>query len=425
MSEVINMLDEGNEPILLDTQEEDSIKRNQRILKASAVPNQGAFNFFENYGSLLAVGIGATPIIIAYITAIRNLGQSLLQGFWGRVSDNVGRKIVIIVGLLSISVIVFVISLLNSPLWYLFFAGLLSIAISAVLPSWNALQGDLSTNTTRTKFISQIAMIGSLSAAVILLIGGFLINLLPFSQLQQYRVMLLISSALFAIVACIFMFLKEDRKLIQFGKVKRNIFLPFLDKNFRKFSLATMFWWFIMSMLWPLYPYVVYGTKANTFQIALLSLGHLVGLLISQYISGKVSDKIGRRFTIFIGLFIISFVPLILAHVYVWYILIFSNFLAGIANGFMGVALNSEILHQAKIAENRGSYTGSYNMLQGSLTFLGALSSGLIFELMQKFIPFDTALFIVLASLASLRLLASIPVLLTCINENHSPLLEG
>lgn len=401
----------------METTEDNVKKQGKKILKLAAIPNSAAFNFYHNFANLLVIGLGATPLMLSFITSITNLGQSILQGIWGRVSDIVGRRLILIGSFLSISISVFILSTLNSLGWYLVIVGFLALSFSAAIPVWNALHGDLSTEHTRTKFISQVAMIGSFSSSVLLLIGGAIIDLFSIPNLLKYRIALLISSILFGLTSLIFFFLKEPPKLSKLSKDKYSFFTPFKDKEYRNFAKSTMIWWLVMSFLWPLYPYVVYGVTPTTLQIAILSLSHTSGLLLSQWFAGSIADKLGRKFSLFFGFMLISSVPAILALVTSWHMIIVSNTIAGIANGFIGISLNSEILHLAPRTDMRGTYTGTYNMLMGICTFSGSFISGFIFERITPLLSFEIALSAFLFMLCAARLLASTPTLLLSINE--------
>jgi len=58
------------------------------ISAGSATGQQFLFNFF----SAFAVLVGVTPVLLGFITSIRNLMSSLFQGTIGKLSDKMGRR---------------------------------------------------------------------------------------------------------------------------------------------------------------------------------------------------------------------------------------------------------------------------------------------------------------------------------------------
>ncbi|MHA1200419.1 MAG: MFS transporter, partial [Candidatus Heimdallarchaeaceae archaeon] len=107
--------------------------------------NSGGQQFYFNYASLIAVGMYATPIEVSLITGIQNLGTNLLQGFFGRLSDRFGRKLILIFGFIIATITTVYLSFNSSTIIFMIVISIYSLGISMVIPSWNAFLGDIST----------------------------------------------------------------------------------------------------------------------------------------------------------------------------------------------------------------------------------------------------------------------------------------
>ncbi|NHJ85999.1 MAG: MFS transporter, partial [Asgard group archaeon] len=301
-----------------------NLKKQKFLTRALAVANSGGQNFYFNYATILAVGIGATPLMMSFITAIQNLGSALFQTFFGKLSDKIGRKLILIIGFIVATITTAIISQLSSPLIFVIVIGIYSLGISMVIPTWNALLGDISTKKTRTKIISQISMIGSFVASMILLLVGFLTDFLPFDLLKKYRVMILIGALFFAVATILSILITETNINKNNGK-KSSFWEPMKDKRFMIFSVITLIWWFIMSFLWPLSPIVNASVNPTNTQLAIMSVVFAVFIALGQWLCGFIADKIGRRFTLVLGFIGFCFVPLILAYATSWTIILVAN----------------------------------------------------------------------------------------------------
>jgi len=401
-------------------QVDSSIEQKKQSLKTKliAIAQSGGQKIYWDYSNLLAKGIGATHIQMAFITAIQNLGSSLLQGVFGRLSDNLGRKIILFLGFIVTTISTIVLSFISSPVVFMVIVALYSIGLSMIIPSWFALLGDISTERTRTQLIGTLSMIGTIFSAIILLILGFLTDFLPWDLVKKYRSMVFISAFFFAIAALVIIRFRETNNVKE--KVHRtSIKVLFKDKPFLIFIIATMPWWFVMSFLWPISPTVIFNLEPTNFQVALLSISFSLGIIGGQWFSGRYADSIGRRFTIFLGLLSLCLVPIVFAFAYAWYIIIIANIFGGIGNGFVNVSLSSEILGLAK-PKIKGTYTGTYNLLSGILTFVGSFTSGIIFEALEPKFELSLLLSVYLTCIGVARILMTIPVLILSMKEkNH------
>jgi multidrug resistance protein len=134
----------------------------------------------SGYGMILPVlpyyaqGLGATPTHLGFLIASYPLMQFIFSPVWGVVSDQVGRRPVILSGLLGFA-FAFGIMGVGKSLWVLFLARILGgILSSATIPSAYAYMADITDLGTRGRgmsWMSASAMVGIFLGPAI---GGFL-----------------------------------------------------------------------------------------------------------------------------------------------------------------------------------------------------------------------------------------------------------
>ncbi|GIN84528.1 tetracycline resistance MFS efflux pump [Heyndrickxia sporothermodurans] len=95
--------------------------------------------------------VGATPTELGLLMGVYSFMQLISAPFWGRVSDRIGRKPVMMIGILGLAISFFLMAF-SSQLWMLFFAriigGLLS---SANMPTTMAYVADITSEEDRSK----------------------------------------------------------------------------------------------------------------------------------------------------------------------------------------------------------------------------------------------------------------------------------
>ncbi len=96
-----------------------------------------------------AENMGATATHLGLLFALYSIVQFLLAPYWGQLSDRIGRRPVILIGLLGFAV-AFILFGLSTQLWELFVARALGGALSsAVLPTTMAYIADVTTEKQR------------------------------------------------------------------------------------------------------------------------------------------------------------------------------------------------------------------------------------------------------------------------------------
>lgn len=103
-----------------------------------------------------AEDIGASPTELGLLMAVYSLMQLLFAPMWGRISDRIGRKPVMLIGIAGLALSFFLMAI-STNLWMLFFARIVGgILSSANMPTTMAYAADITTPEDRGKGMGMI-----------------------------------------------------------------------------------------------------------------------------------------------------------------------------------------------------------------------------------------------------------------------------
>lgn len=393
-------------PVEEEKEEKEALEGQSKILLFLIAGIATASTFIGRvFTGLYAVIINSSASALSLITSLRNLIQLTFQSTFGRISDRIGRKTMMVIGLFVSGISISLFPLINNG-WVLV-GGVVcfSIGYACYYPAYTAYQGDITNRKNRAGLISSITIVGALGSLIGLLVVGFAGNIGK-TEWVQYTIILEITAGLFIVAAIISVFLVDPPR----KKLEERIpftFKPMIENpTFRRFVIVNSLMAFCMSLGWPIFPFVrgEYATaQQNTWIWGCFSLFQIIML----YATRKIIDKIGRKKLLFFGRLLMFYVPFNLAvtalWVQEWWHLMIAGAVSGASNAFYMVGQNSYILDCAPEKE-KGTYTGLSNLFMGLTTFVGSLIMGIIADFL--IIKYDkwTIIIILLFIISSLRL---------------------
>ena len=327
--------------------------------------------------------LGAGPEIITLSMAFFSVGQFIAAPFWGRVSDSIGRKKVLILTLFgsAISYIILafaptITTVILSRILSGFMAGNISIAFAYVT--------DITDNENRS------AGLGKVSAGLGLgfMTGPAIGGLLAGNDVANANYILVALSGaginLIAMLATIF-FLKEslpveDRR--PFGSVlnlfEKGTFSP--EKTILPLITCGLIFYTAMSLMeaiFPLWSNSIFNYGPTNIGTVFFVLG-FIGVVIQGGLIGPMTKVIGERklvqiasLSVALGLILIG---LSLDEVTLWIGLSFYGMGAAIFNP----SLSSLISKRAKPYE-RGKFLGQYQSASAMGRIIGPAFSGVLY----------------------------------------------
>ena len=327
--------------------------------------------------------LGAGPEIITLSMAFFSVGQFIAAPFWGRVSDSIGRKKVLILTLFgsAISYIILafaptITTVILSRILSGFMAGNISIAFAYVT--------DITDNENRS------AGLGKVSAGLGLgfMTGPAIGGLLAGNDVANANYILVALSGaginLIAMLATIF-FLKESLPVVDrrpFGSVlnlfEKGTFSP--EKTILPLIICGLIFYTAMSLMeaiFPLWSNSIFDYGPTNIGTVFFVLG-FIGVVIQGGLIGPMTQLIGERklvqiasLSVALGLILIG---LSLDEVTLWIGLSFYGMGAAIFNP----SLSSLISKRAKPYE-RGKFLGQYQSASAMGRIIGPAFSGVLY----------------------------------------------
>ncbi|MFW9922876.1 MAG: MFS transporter [Candidatus Thorarchaeota archaeon] len=380
--------------------------------------------FFDNFFSAFVAKVGVTGRVMGFITSIRNLLNSIFQGYIGLLSDRIGRKLIMFIGI-ALNFLITIPLLFFENTWLLIFVAIVqAFSLSVFIPAWNAVLGDVTQPEIRATFIGKIASIGrliSVSFSLIIAVIFYLADevfygteILGWTVIIPWRIQYSVAfgiAALNSLIAILLIATLKETKAENITITKPRLSIAFKDKSFIKFVIFYALFGFSMSFVWPLNPIIqVNVLNMEFYQIAIISSAFIIVMSVVQVISGKLGDKYGRK-PIFIAgalvlvLYPVSLIPAIVTNNWIW--LIVANGFAGIGTGSFFVSLNALTLDLAP-NELMGSYSGLREMFFGGASFVGSLIAGFIVDALEFSYGLYIATIVMCIGISILRFLASI-----------------
>ncbi len=134
---------------------------NETLLAVISATSSGGRQTLDMQFQYYAVVLGASPLDMAGLTAIQNLGSNILQFFWGTLADKIGRKPLLLLSFFSLALSSFVIFSISSITGLFIIALLISFLGRSGDPAWISLIDDNTDATKRGSFLGKITSIGN------------------------------------------------------------------------------------------------------------------------------------------------------------------------------------------------------------------------------------------------------------------------
>lgn len=353
-------------------------------LYARSIVNSLSSGTVSPFLGVYAVKLGASASEMGWFQSVSNLTPNMMQVPWGRFSDKIGRRIpFIIMGGLITAVLWIPLIYVASATQLIMVIAFQSLLGSMAIPTWTALIGDLVHSSKRgmtTATINRWAAVGNLLAT---LGAGYLMVIVTGTLQQTFLIPIIV--AIFCGVASSLVMILVREKPHPNNASKGSIFsLRDVTKhvrgnpNYMRFTVASIVFGFFMSLSWPLFSITMVDPgllNASWLEVALVGVISIAVSIALQPWGGKLVDHVGRKPLIIVyrlGLILVPVFYAIASSVYHLYLL---NLILGVLGAFGDIAVLAYLLDITE-EELRGTLTAFYNLILGTVYFIGSLLGG-------------------------------------------------
>ncbi|WP_243385840.1 MFS transporter [Bacillus kexueae] len=329
-----------------------------------------------------AFGAGATEL--GFLVAIFAFMQFLFAPIWGRLSDRIGRKPLITIGLIGFAIAEFIFAF-ATDLWMLYISRMLAGTFgSALMPTAMAYVSDVTSTEKRGQGMGVLGAAMGFGIVVGPGIGGWLAEF----DLSYPFLMAGIAATIAAIVSILILpesLSKEDMERAKQNQGNEEGRLTVMKQALMSpvgFLLVLVF---LMSFglanfqsIFGYYTWERYGYGPQTVGIIILIIG-LIGTIVQGGLVGRLVEKYGDEKVVTSALFIsaVGFVLMTLANSFVTILITTGIFFIG--NSILRPALNTFI---SKLAGDRqGMIMGLNNSFLSLGNVAGPILAGGLFEL--------------------------------------------
>jgi MFS transporter, DHA1 family, multidrug resistance protein len=321
--------------------------------------------------------IGATPTELGLLMAVYSLMQLLFAPMWGRISDRIGRKPVLMLGITGLALSFFMMAI-STNLWMLFAARIIGgILSSANMPTSMAYVADITTPEDRGKGMGIIGAAVGLGFVFGPAIGGIFSKTslsLPFyiATISSVITLLLIT-----------FFLKESstaESRLQNSKKDTSLWQSF-SGNLSILFILQLFISLSLSGLEATFAYFASkraGMDTTEMGYVFMIMG-LAGAFVQGGLMGKLTKKYGEGPVIQGGIILsaIGFALILLVDDFVTAAIFLTIF--GVGNGVIRPSISSLLTKTS--SAGHGSATGLLSSFDSFGRIVGPPLGGWLFEL--------------------------------------------
>ncbi|MEH7303315.1 MFS transporter [Neobacillus drentensis] len=317
--------------------------------------------------------IGANPTELGLLMAVYSLMQLIFAPLWGQVSDRIGRKPVMMIGITGLA-LSFFIQAVSTELWMLFAARILGgILSSANMPTAMAYVADITTEENRGKGMGIVGAATGLGFVFGPAIGGI------FSKVSLSMPFYLASGSSLITLVLVFLLLKESTN--KKSTVKRDSIWKAFNSSVSVLFFVQLLISLSLSGLEATFAYFA-AKRAGLESTQLGYIFMIMGFgsaLVQGGLVGKLTKKYGESKVIQGGIIVsaIGFGLILLVHNFSTAAIFLTIF--GLGNGVIRPSVSSLITKMS--TAGHGSSTGLLSSFDSLGRIMGPPIGGWLFSL--------------------------------------------
>ncbi|MBN2110783.1 MAG: MFS transporter [Methanosarcinaceae archaeon] len=251
------------------------------------------------------------PVVVkaGIVATAFGISNALSQPFMGRLSDRLDqRKIFIVTGMVGFTVLSFVYANTDEFEYVVFFRFVQGISIGATVPAIVAMVTQLSTSHTRGKAIGIYSSLRGFGFGSGSVLGGLIVNYYDFIS-AFYACALLGLVSTFSV----YFLVKETHEIPAKGGCAKGP--PVMDIQFRVLAAAMFMMMAGIMVIFAFLPEYRTRLDASELSLSIAVSAYVLSRVLFQTPMGAISDRMGRKRMVALGLLIN--VPIVVALGYV------------------------------------------------------------------------------------------------------------
>src|SRR5699024_3472332 len=305
--------------------------------------------------------LGASATELGLLMAVYSLMQFIFAPMWGRISDRIGRKPVILIGIFGLSLSFFMMAL-STQLWMLFVARIIGGILSAAnMPTVMAYVADITTDEERGKGMGIIGAAPGLGFIFGPAIGVVFTNINLHTSFYISVIVLLLTMILVLIILKESIHLSEQKPVVENKSSWLKVFRgPLSILYFLQFFISLS-----LAGLEATFAYFA-AEKAGLDAVTLGYIFMIMGLASAavQGSMGKLTKKFGETVIIQMGIFVsaIGFGLILFTQNFSTAAIFLAIF--GVGNGVIRPSVSSLLTKASKIGHGAATgYLSSFDSL--------------------------------------------------------------
>lgn len=359
-----------------------------------------------------SVRFGADLSLVSLLMAIPYFGSLIFDLPMGTLSDYVGRKRAIIVGLILLAPLGLLLPYVTSLELFVVFAIIFGLLSTLVLPIARALIMDLCPPKKAAEYFGLTLGVMTLGGAIGPLASGMLLE----SSFEAGLPSVMLVYIIFGLVAVLpLLFVKETVKEKQslfsgLKKVaKQGLFLPAIREfgALKKMGLMVIYVSLILtiidSIIWTYEPLI--GEKGLSADfIGSLLFVFTFSLVIFQIAGGFIAEKLGKMKVLMIGLILAGVFMALFSFQTDETMLMLTALLTSLGLAFAWPAV-SGVITEVSVNRQRGSIAGVWNFFMDLAYLIGPVLGGVI-------ATFSTGVSTIFLAMGGLLIISTLPLLI-------------
>lgn len=335
-------------------------------------------------------------VLLAMLLAVYSLAQFISAPYWGRLSDRIGRRPVILMGLLGSAISFTLFGLVRTYAWYLISRVVAGLFTGATLPTSRAYIADITPPEERAKRYGLLGAAFGIGFTFGPAFGSLLsLDFFKISGLPDQA-----PASFFAALLALANFLlarsrlpeslqyrkEEDKKSGMWNQLQELNKLPQLSILLLVFGLTTLIFSSFETIL-PLFANLVdHRIDETNIGYFFAGIGILIAVIQSSVV-GPVVDRFGEEMTIVIGIGLQVIGFLIMA--FATNLIILATVILPLSFGtaLLNPAINAAISNRVP-SDQQGSGLGINSSIGSLGRVLGPLYGGLLYDSIDPTAPF-------------------------------------